>query len=165
MIDLKYIDFDFESSPSIGITQVGSVYNMPLLAMFGGNVEESEPLFRERGEVVLSWWGNSYGLEENSRTERFLKDMVLSTSTPEKLRKVILTDLQFLTEFMDISVQVTIPMANRISIDIFLTDKKTGKTEEINYIWNALMDDLNDSNSDSGVIGGLGFDYVLDFTI
>lgn len=165
MVDLKYIGFDFEYSPSIGVSEVHSVFNMPLLALFGGNVEQSEPLFREQGEIVLSWWGNSHGLNENSETERFLRDMVLSTSTPEKLRKVILHDLQFLTEFMDISVSVTIPQANRIHIDIFLTDKKTGKTEEIIYIWNSLMSDLNDEDSSNGFIGGLGFDYVLEFPL
>lgn len=165
MIDLKYVGSDFERSLSVGITEVQSVFNMSLLALFGGNVEQSEPLFREKGEVVYSWWGNSHGLSDNSSTERFLRDMVLSTSTPDKLTKVILNDLSFLNDFMDISVEVTIPQANRVNINIFLTDKKTGKTEEINYIWNALMDDLSGLNNDDSFSSSFGLDYVLEFPI
>lgn len=143
MVDVKYIGSDFERSLSIGVAEVTSIFNMPLLAMFGGNVEQSEPLFRVSGERVKSWWGNSYGLNENSNTERFLRDMVLSTSTPERLKKVILQDLKFLTDYFDITVNVTIPQANRIQITIFISDKITGKTEEMVYLWDALIKDLN----------------------
>jgi|SRR5690606_7939187 len=161
--DFRYNDFDLVRSLTVGVDEVESVINMPFLAMFGGNVEQSQPVFRNAGEILNSWWGNSYGVNENSETERYLRTMVLSTGTPDKLKRIIERDLSFLSDYLDINVEVTIPMVNRVHIGIILSDKKTGKTVESNYIWNSLLNDFDVQDNDVELASGL--EYVLEFSL
>ena len=167
MNDLLYKDFDFVRSLSNGVREVNSIINMPFLALFGGNVEQSQPVFRNNGEVLKSWWGNSHGISnENSETERFLRTMVLSTSTPERLKKIVERDLSFLLPYVDVFVEVSIPTVNRVHIDIVLTDKQTGKTTETTYIWDSLMRDFERANDDEDLDASVsGLDYILEFNI
>lgn len=164
MRDIYYNGNDFELSASTGVRETQSVINSVLIGLFGGNWQQSQPQMRVEGEPVLSWWGNSHGIVENSETERLLRSCVLSTATPEIVRKSVLRDLDFLTDIFNIRCDVSIPFANRLHIDIYLSEKKTGNNVEINYIWNAIEQDFEGTEPEPIPVS-VGLDYELEFSL
>lgn len=162
MRDIYYNGSDFELSASTGVRETQSVINSVLIGLFGGNWQQSEPQMRMPGEPVYSFWGNSHGVPENSETERLLRSMVLSTASPEIVRKSVLRDLDFMTDMFDIQCEVTIPFVNRLKIDIYLSDKKTGNNEEISYIWNAIEQEFEGGEPEPLPVS-VGLDYEIEF--
>ncbi len=98
VLDLLYNGSDFIISESTGVSETESIINMIVLGIFGGNVEASEPITRTDDEIIKSYWGNSNGYNENSNTERLLRNVILSSSTPRIVEKSVLSDLDFLKD-------------------------------------------------------------------
>ena len=145
-------------SATKGVEETDSLVNMIILGIFGGNVEASEPISRKEDEIINSYWGNSHGYIENSKTERFLKSLVLSSSTPEKVEQVVLSDLAYLNEYLNIECEVSIPYRDRLQIDIYISRKNAKRTSKLAIVWGLLADG---GGSTPGEL--LGFDFVLDF--
>lgn len=156
--DILYNGNDFILSKTKGVEETDSLVNMIILGIFGGNVEASEPISRKEDEIINSYWGNSHGYNENSKTERFLRSLVLSSSTPKKVEQVVLSDLEYLNEHLNIECEVSIPYRDRLQIDIYISRKKEKRTSKMSIVWGLLADGGGDTPS-----GLLGFDFVLDF--
>ena len=73
---------------------------------------------------------------ENSNTERLLRNVILSSSTPRIVEKSVLSDLDFLKENkMDIECDVIIPFRDRLQINIYLRRKDGGRTSKASILW------------------------------
>lgn len=159
VLDLLYNGSDFIISESTGVAETESMINMIVLGIFGGNVEASEPITRTDDEVIKSYWGNSNGYNENSNTERLLRNVILSSSTPRIVEKSVLSDLDFLKENMDIECDVIIPFRDRLQINIYLRRKGGGRTSKASILW-AIMATGGGGTTSNDL---LGFDFTLDF--
>jgi len=103
----------------------GQVY----LALFGGNVEEDTPTVQIKGKERNYYWGNYFLNTENqfnSRTERTLKNVSLSSQGRGKIQAAVEYDLAYLKKYANINVVVSIIGQNKITIKIF-TAYFTGK--------------------------------------
>lgn len=120
--------------------------NMPYLAMFGGNIEESTPDFRLSRRQYFDWWGNVLLLQNaptsqfNSETERVLNSTPLTSAGRVLIEEAIKKDLSFLREIADVSVSVSIISDDRIAIGIKLN-------QNVNlYIWDATRSELEEQD-------------------
>lgn len=117
--------------------------NMPLIALFGGNVAQSTPKLKAEGEQDFSFWGNNLfhpndpQLQFNSLTERMLMNVNLSSAGRLQIEQAIKEDLAFMQAFAIITVDVQITGVDRIRIT--LRFQKPDKLQEQVYvfIWNA----------------------------
>ena len=119
--------------------------NMPLLAMFGGCVEENTPTERLPNQIYNDWWGNNLLLPKNgnrqfnSDTERTLNTTALNSSGIILIEEAIKRDLKFLSEYAKIQVQVRLVNVDRIAIGIKIEQQK------IVYLWDNLNRELVDA--------------------
>lgn len=119
---------------------VYSFENMPYLAMFGGNVEQSTPPVRDAAQQAFDWWGNSLfsstpDVQLNSLTERTLISTALTSSGRLVIEEAIKADLEFMRPFAIVTVATEI-----IATDVLLIDIKIKRPEQLQerrfvYIW------------------------------
>lgn len=95
--------------------------NQVYLGLFGGNVEEST---NEVGEGErFDFWGNDLfhpdepGFQFNSNFERTLNRVALNTQGIQELEQVGTTDLAFMRELGDYTLQIFVVAPGRIRID------------------------------------------------
>jgi hypothetical protein len=140
--------------------------NMPLLAMFGGNVEGSTPAQRLENQESLDWWGNNLlmpndaSIQFNSETERLLNNVTLNSAGRLLIEETIKNDLSFLNPFARIVVEVRILSVDRISILIKIIQNKSV------FIWDLTNKGLVDGFK---LVSGWAdnykiFDFSFDFS-
>lgn len=116
---------------------VFGIENMPLLGLFGGNVEESTPSTRLTNKFYYDWWGNNLlfpndtSKQFNSETERILNNIALNSAGMVRIEEAVKRDLKFLNEYAKVQVEVRLLELDRILIGIKIAQKV------IVYIWDA----------------------------
>lgn len=122
--------------------------NMPYIAMFGGNPEQSTSVNRLSTEQDFSFWGNNLlhpgdlGIQFNSETERALKTVSLTSFGRPLIQQAVQKDLAFMQDFAEVSVEVTIPMHDHVMIGIRLRQPDNLQTQDFVYIWSATKQEL-----------------------
>lgn len=147
------------------LTLIGGWQNMVYLGLFGGNVGAITKK-RLPNEQDGSWWGNNLFypnlpyLQFNSYTEAALKDNSLSSAGRINIQQAVIKDLEFMRDFANISVEVSIIGLNHVKITIFvkqpnnLDGKVPDQYRSFVFIWDStkqlLMGDFdpNDFNDD-----------------
>ncbi len=123
------------------LATTGSFENMPLLALFGGNVKESTPVTRPLNQQAFDWWGNNLfftgkpQIQFNSQTERVLHTVVLNSAGRQQIQQAVEADLAFMRAFATIDVQVSIVGINRVKIGIGLRRPDSLDSQEFIFIW------------------------------
>ena len=122
--------------------------NMPYLAMFGGNVEESTPLIRKKNQQSFDWWGNSVlfpndtSVQLNSETEMVLNTVALNSFGRGLIEKAVKNDLEFMKDFAEVTVDVSLESPSRAVIGIKLVKKDNLQKREFIYIWDYTTKEL-----------------------
>jgi hypothetical protein len=115
--------------------------NMPYIALFGGNPQQSTPTERIDGEQNFDWWGNGYEanpiVQINSETERTLSQVNLNSSGRILIEQAVLRDLNFMTNFANVSVDVSIISDDRVQIDIAIIEPTNLQNKQYRYIWDS----------------------------
>jgi len=96
---------------------INGLSNYPYIALFGGNVAQSTPQFREVGEESLDWFGNVFldkTIQFNSATERTLNEVALNSSGRVQIEDAIKEDLEFFRKFGDIKVSTSIVATDKL---------------------------------------------------
>lgn len=130
------------------IQLINGFQNMPYLALFGGNIEQSTPKTRKEGEQVFDWWGNSLlfpnNLETqfNSLTEKTLMNVSLTSAGRIKIQNAVLEDLKFMKAFAKINVDVSIIGVDKVKIFIQIQQPNNIESDEFIYIWDATLFEL-----------------------
>jgi phage gp46-like protein len=111
---------------------VDGIQNMPYLAMFGGNVEQSTKN-KITEEQSFDWWGNNLlmpsnqSIQFNSITEKVINTTALTSSGRVTIENAIKDDLKFLSDFgAEVSVTVSITATDRIDVNIKITQPAGG---------------------------------------
>jgi hypothetical protein len=143
---------------------IDGLSNMPYLAMFGGNVEVSSD-----GESN-DWWGNSLlmfnepDIQYISVLERTLKNIALSSSSIQTIKRAVAEDLAFMQDFSDIKIDIQLIGIDRISIYLKITKLDGLEIVEFNYLWDSTTNELN-AGDIVGITNGNGIalNNVLNF--
>lgn len=154
------------------IRMIDGFQNMPYLGMFGGNYEGSTEGDREDGEESVDWWGNRFLMENNeaiqlnSFLERSLDSVTINSSGRLELISVIKKDLEFLTEFVELEVDVVLVNVDRIRIELIIKEPETLTSNQFTYIWDSTNNELSELNNDVSTTGtGVGLNNLLNFEL
>lgn len=115
--------------------------NMPYMALFGGNVEQSTPALVLPEEQRKDYWGNALfhpnepELQFNSLTEQILMNVELSSSGRLQIERAVKKDLEFMQAFAIVEVEVSITGIDRIQILIRFTKPDGLQQREFIFIW------------------------------
>jgi len=116
------------------ILTTDSLYTLAYLKMFGGNVEADTRPQSDVIELHSDWWGNDKTKPSdmwiNSKTERTLKGIELSSRSLETIKQAVKQDLDSLTQFGGIEVTINIVSLNRVKITI-----DTTQGDNLSMIW------------------------------
>lgn len=134
--DVVYIGGDFRLTHSFD--------TMVYLALFGGNIEvKNGGQFNGQEEQNVDWWGNTLLMQETpstkyvSLTEKTLSSVAMTSSSLEKIKRAVIEDLNFMSQFANISVSVSIIGVDRYIIYIRIERPLNLESQEFTYIWNA----------------------------
>jgi len=122
--------------------------NMPYLAMFGGNEEQSTPSQRLATQQAFDWWGNNLfmpnnqDIQFNSETERALNIIPLTSAGRILIESAIKTDLQVMAPFVNVTVETAITATDRLEIAITLQKPNNLQSTQFIYIWDATIKEL-----------------------
>lgn len=123
--------------------------NIPYLALFGGNVEQSTPTRRDPAAQDFSWWGNNLLMPNdsliqfNSETERVIKNTPLTSFGRTVIEDAIKTDLQVMSDYVEVTVQTEIVSDDRLEILITLMKPSNLTSTTLVFIWDATMQELS----------------------
>jgi hypothetical protein len=131
--DINVLGNDLES--------VYSFENMPYLAMFGGNVEQSTNQVGEDDEQRFDYWGNSFLIDAasqfNSLTERGLITTPITSEGRILIENLVRADLEFMRDFAVVTVTVRVISDDKLNIDIGITEPSNLQNLQFQFIWDA----------------------------
>lgn len=125
------------------LSMVDGFENMPYIAIFGGNVEASTNGPKEENEQAFDWWGNNLLMENNqsvqfnSELERFLNNISLTSANRISAEQVLLSDLNFMNVFSEVTVDTEIIATDNYKINIKIKQPDNLQDKEFIYIWDA----------------------------
>ena len=152
---------------------VDGFQNMPYIGMFGGNFEQDTENDRNPDEQAYDWWGNRLLMENNksiqlnSLLERALDNVVLNSSGRIELEALIKKDLQFMTDFCDITVTVSIVTVDRILIFLKINQPDNLQANEFTYLWDGAANELTEltDNTESTIGLGTALNNLLNYQL
>lgn len=161
------------SKKSKDISVVLGWQNMPYLAMFGGNVQQSTPKKRFTNEQAFDWWGNSLlfpndeSVQFNSLTERRLGDTPLTSAGRITLENAVKKDLAFMSPFAKVDVSVSIIATDQVMISIIVMQPDNLQRKEFVYIWDTTKGELlfeSETGNESTTITADSTEITVDST-
>lgn len=147
--------------------------NFVYLALFGGNVEMDTPTSRIATQQAFDFWGNSLlmpndsSIQFNSKTERALNTIALSSSGRKLIEQAVKDDLQFMSDFANVQVNVSITGVDQVEIKVKLQQPNNLQKQEFIFIWDATKQELIQRsivyNNTTTIISVTGiFDFSFD---
>jgi len=125
------------------LDMTNSFYNQVYLAWFGGNVEDSHSDAEDKldSEENHNYWQNSLFFSEDksgklvSETELALLTLPLTSQGISNLENTAKEDLEFLSDFGNIEVNVEIDDYNRISLTAKIEESEDNKSIDFKFVW------------------------------
>jgi hypothetical protein len=137
------------------IKLTAEVYNQPYLGRFGGNKEASTSDQFEEDEERGDYWANYILLADepncqfNSKFEKSIGEIELSSSGRIKLERIADEDLNYLDGFADHESEIKITTVDRIK----LTDKiSRGDNKNFSYVWDEAKDEITEDDNTADII-------------
>lgn len=150
------------------IKTISGFENMIYIGLFGGN-PGNPTLGAKQQEQIFDFWGN-YMLEPserrvwfNSNTEYVLENTALTSAGRIEIEQAVLSDLEFMREFAEISVNVQIIEVDKVKITITIFEPSIQNTIEFSYIWNQTQQEIESLPNQSTVGQGIALDNLLNF--
>ena len=118
-----------------------TLYQQIYLALFGGNVEADTKSLYLESEDRFDYWGNSLvwkdskGKQFNSKTERILQEVVLNSSGRLKIVNAVNSDLEYMSDVAEFTVDVGILSSNKVSITVSFKEKKNQQNKKLQLIF------------------------------
>jgi hypothetical protein len=127
---------------------VESLYQQIYLALFGGNVEQVTKTNYLFNEQRFDYWGNSLffadapSLQFNSNTEKTLQNIALNSSGRLELIRAVESDLQYLNELLNYTVDVLFFEVNKIKIIVNFASKDNQENKVLQLIYDNAKNEL-----------------------
>lgn len=132
------------------IVQTNSLATLAYLNMFGGNVDAETQKENEVGELRFDWWGNDSTQNSstwiNSRTERILRGIEISSSARFKILEAVKYDNKSLEQYGSLGFEVTFPSPNRVKIVITISEPAKKRNQSLSIIWDATRNEVIEKN-------------------
>ena len=128
--------------------------NEVYIALFGGNVAQDTPQKRNALDQDLSFWGNNLlhpndsSVQFNSKTERALNTIPLTSSGRALIEQAAKDDLSYLSVVGNVNVTVSITGVDRLEIDVTI-QQPTTTLQNFSYLWDATKQELNSTLNNS----------------
>tara|TARA_R110002051_G_scaffold162219_4_gene233740 strand:+ start:3956 stop:4414 length:459 start_codon:yes stop_codon:yes gene_type:complete len=129
------------------IEVVQGFQNMPYIGLFGGNPVQSTQTINP-SEERFDFWGNDLffvndeSIQFNSSFERALSNTALNSTGRLALEQAAERDLNFMSDFANISIDAVIESVDRFKINITLREPDQLESNEFVYIWDNTKMDL-----------------------
>ena len=127
---------------------VESLYQQIYLALFGGNVEQVTKTNYLFNEQRFDYWGKSLffadapSLQFNSNTEKTLQNIALNSSGRLELIRAVESDLQYLNELLNYTVDVLFFEVNKIKIIVNFASKDNQENKVLQLIYDNAKNEL-----------------------
>lgn len=124
-----------------------SIFNQIYLGIFGGNPEASTTGQELESEQRQDWWGNDLLLQDqpvlqlNSTLERTLGSVALNSSGRLEIEEAVKTDLEFLRDVAEITVETRIIGIDKIEITILAQEPGNLQEQAFIFIWDATKEE------------------------
>ena len=124
------------------------LFNMVLIAMFGGNPGGVTTKEVEDGEKRSDWWGNSLFFNNspeqqfNSYTENLLNNITLNSQSRQIIKGYVEKDLEFLSNLAKTEVNVSLLGVDKIDITVKVNELSNIQNSEFQFIWDATKSEL-----------------------
>jgi hypothetical protein len=121
--------------------------NEVYIALFGGNVAQDTPQKRNALDQDLSFWGNNLlhpndnSVQFNSKTERALNTIPLTSSGRSLIEQAVKDDLNYLSVVGKVNVTVSITGVDRLEINGNIQQPAT-TSQNFSYLWDATKQEL-----------------------
>lgn len=125
-----------------------TLYQQVYLALFGGNVEQNTRTDFLFTEERFDWWGNSLFFGEvqskqfNSNTERVLRNVALNSVGRLSVISAVEQDLQYLSDLLDLSVDVEFFGVNKIRIIVKFNRKGNQEDKVLQLVYDNAKNEL-----------------------
>lgn len=126
------------------IQTIKGLTNQVYLALFGGNIEQSTSEGLSELDQRYDWWGNQFipdNQQFNSNFERTLSQVALNSSGLKTLREAAESDLQYLSDFADITVETSIISSRRLELSVTLAEPDRQSTK-VKFIWDGMRNEI-----------------------
>lgn len=136
--------------------------NQPYFGIYGGNPKQNTTGSREDNEPQFDWWANSLIWENdpqvwiNSRLENLLNNIALTSSTRLLIQRTVESDLEFMTEFANLEINVTFPDVDKIKIEIKMFQPDTLTETVFVFLWDSAKGELTQDGIIESETGGTG---------
>lgn len=122
--------------------------NMPLLALWGGNKEQSTHNKRNPNEQNFDWWGNALmpnnpETQMNSATERVMHSVPLNSFGRLQIEAAIKDDLRFMKPFANVTVATEIIATDVLKINIKIIRPDNLEEKQFIFVWDKTKDELD----------------------
>ena len=122
--------------------------NMPLLALWGGNKEQSTHNKRNPNEQNFDWWGNALmpnnpETQMNSATERVMHIVPLNSFGRLQIEAAIKDDLRFMKPFANVTVATEIIATDVLKINIKIIRPDNLEEKQFIFVWDKTKDELD----------------------
>lgn len=132
------------------IVQTRSLATLAYILMFGGNIESETQKENSPGELKFDWWGNDPNKPSstwiNSRTERVLRGVDISSSSRFTIQRAVESDVKSLNKYGEVSVIVSFVSLNKISIEITISEPNIKKDNRLTLVWDATRNEIIEKN-------------------
>lgn len=154
-----------------------ALWNNIYLALFGGNVDSThEDAEIDANSADLEYWQNSTFFTEtpekklNSLTEITLTKTTLDSKGLNALEEVVKTDLDYLSDLGELTIEVSQDGVDRIIIDILIQESETQTDLALKFIWDATLNEVITTLPVGQKVFEKPFisegnDYVIDFVL
>ena len=121
--------------------------NEVYIALFGGNVVEDTPQKRNPVDQDLSFWGNNLlnpnekSVQYNSKTERALSKIPLTSAGRALIEQAVRDDLSYLSAIGTVTANVAINGVDRLEIDVTI-QQPASTAQNFTYLWDATKQEL-----------------------
>lgn len=126
---------------------VETLYQQVYLALFGGNVEASTGQTIDTEENFDYWgnnlfWPNRPSKQFNSSTQRALQNIPLNSAGRLEIIRTVNEDLAYLSQVVNIEVDVVIISRNRIQISINFTERTNQQSQVFQLIYDNAINEV-----------------------
>lgn len=126
---------------------IEGLQNMPYIAMFGGNKEQSTKEFLPAEERLDYWANELFMLQEpeqqyNSTLEKLLENISINSSSLLQIEDSVKKDLSFMSGFAEVECEAFAESVDRVRIEIKITKPDSIETPLFIYIWDATKNEL-----------------------
>lgn len=124
------------------------LYNQFYLALFGGNYEASTTGNEINAQGRKDYWANSLLFADNpikqfnSKTERLLDEIVLTSSGRLEIESAVNEDLAYLKSLMDFTVNVSFDSVNKVLIYVKFSEKSSQEVKELQLVFDNAKKEL-----------------------